>query len=58
MIPESRFLEWFVAYESDCEEARADIDERFEQLLDRLELPFDDEKVELLRDFLFNGYEP
>lgn len=55
---EEHFVSWFATVESDCEEARADIDERFEQLLTRLELPFDDEKVELLRDFLFNGYEP
>lgn len=58
MIPESRFYEWFVTVESDCEEAREDINTRFDELLVRLDIDEDDEKIPLLRDFLFNSYEP
>lgn len=58
MMNESRFYEWFIQYESDCEEAREDINNRFDDLLVRLNLDADDEKIDLLRDFLFNSYEP
>ena len=55
---EIAFIEWFVQNESDCEEARAEILEIFDRLLRRVELSYDDPKVDFLSSYLFNGYEP
>lgn len=55
---EEHFIEWFAQYQSDCEEARADIEERLDELLLRTELEFDDPKVAFLRDYLFTDYQP
>ncbi len=57
-MTEIKFIEWFARFESDCEEARADMDERFERLLKRTGLAYDDPRIPYLRDFLFNDYEP
>ena len=57
-MTEDQFIEWFVQYESDCEEARADCEDRFDRLLIRVGMDHDDPRVPMLRDFLFNDYEP
>lgn len=55
---ESEFISWFATAQSDCEEAKEEVNELFEKLLTRLDLNFDDDKIPLLRDFLFTDYEP
>lgn len=55
---EERFLTWFIANQSDLEEARADIEEIIDKLNQRLRLTSDSPQQELLHEYLFNGYEP
>jgi hypothetical protein len=55
---EERFLTWFIANQSDLEEARADVEEILENVYRRLKLTEDSPQVELLHEYLFNGYEP
>ncbi len=55
---EDQFIEWFAQYESDCEEAKADIEERYEKLLYRTHLKDDDARAIYLRDYLFSDYSP
>jgi ferritin len=55
---EERFLTWFIANQSDLEEARADIEEILDKLNRRLRLTDDSPQQELLHEYLFNGYEP
>jgi ferritin len=55
---EERFLTWFIANQSDLEEARADIEEIIDKLNRRLRLTDDSPQQELLHEYLFNGYEP
>ena len=57
-MDEIRFLEWYVAHESDMEEARADIDNRVETLLERVEVRRGDPKVEWIERYLFENYDP
>ncbi len=55
---EERFLTWFIANQSDLEEARAEIEEITERLFRRLCLSDEAPQHELLHEYLFNGYEP
>jgi hypothetical protein len=57
-MDEIRFLTWYVAHESDMEEARADIDNRVETLLERVEVRRGDPKVEWIERYLFENYDP
>lgn len=57
-MSEDQFIEWFVQNEGDIVEAREDLWDRFELLLERVELSQDDWKVDYLRRFLFEDYEP
>lgn len=57
-MDEIRFLEWYVEYESDMEEARADIDERVSTLLERVGVRRNDPKVEWIEKYLFENYDP
>jgi hypothetical protein len=57
-MDEIRFLEWYVEHESDMEEARADIDERVSDLLERVGVRRGDAKVEWIEKYLFENYDP
>ncbi len=55
---EDAFISWLITVESDVEEARADIEDRFDQLLIRLKLDDEDEKIPFLKEFLFTDFDP
>lgn len=57
-MDEIRFLEWYAEHESDMEEARADIDDRVEQLLERVEVRRGSPLVEWIEKYLFENYDP
>lgn len=57
-VSEEDFVLWLAEHASDCEEALADIAERYERLLQRVELNADDPMSDYLRDYLFSEFQP
>lgn len=55
---EEDFILWLVEHQSDCEEALADISERYDMLLRRVDLGVDDPMADFLRDYLFSEFRP
>lgn len=57
-IPEDRFLDWFVKYESECGEFREEIADQYERFITKRGMRSGDPREPFLRDFLFGDYEP